>query len=150
MALIIFLLLALSVAFLGWSLVRQLRKAQAAKDAGAYGDEPVAANANDVESATPTSRTRQSHAVVATSLPCPSSAVTTRATRSARTTSMSIPSRSASRSDAVISTAGSCGPPVPSVRLVESCATQTSVPPGRSDETTVRTAFRRMAAGTWK
>ena len=40
-ALIIFLLLALSVAFLGFSLVKQLRKAQAAKDAGAYGDEPV-------------------------------------------------------------------------------------------------------------
>lgn len=40
-ALIIFLLLGLSVAFLGWSLVRQLRKAQAAKDAGLYGDEPL-------------------------------------------------------------------------------------------------------------
>lgn len=37
-ALIIFLLLALAVAFLGWSLTKQLRKAQAAKDAGAYGD----------------------------------------------------------------------------------------------------------------
>jgi hypothetical protein len=43
-ALIIFLLLALSVAFLGFSLVKQLRKAQAAKDAGAYGDEPVEAD----------------------------------------------------------------------------------------------------------
>jgi hypothetical protein len=41
-ALIIFLLLALSVAFLGFSLTKQLRKAQAAKDAGAYGDKPVA------------------------------------------------------------------------------------------------------------
>jgi hypothetical protein len=40
-ALIIFLLLALSVAVLGWSLVKQLRKAQSAKDAGVYGDEPV-------------------------------------------------------------------------------------------------------------
>ena len=40
-ALIIFLLLALAVAFLGWSLTKQLRKAQEAKDAGAYGDEPV-------------------------------------------------------------------------------------------------------------
>ena len=40
-ALVIFLLLALSVAFLGFSLVKQLRKAQAAKDAGAYGDAPV-------------------------------------------------------------------------------------------------------------
>lgn len=40
-ALIIFLLLALAVAFLGWSLTKQLRKAQDAKDAGAYGDAPV-------------------------------------------------------------------------------------------------------------
>ncbi|KRF06469.1 MULTISPECIES: hypothetical protein [Nocardioides] len=40
-ALIIFLLLALAVAGLGWSLVRQLRKAQSAKDLGLYGDEPV-------------------------------------------------------------------------------------------------------------
>ena len=38
----IFLLLALAVAFLGWSLTKQLRKAQNAKDAGAYGDVPVA------------------------------------------------------------------------------------------------------------
>lgn len=40
-ALIIFLLLALSVAVLGFSLTKQLRKAQSAKDAGLYGDEPV-------------------------------------------------------------------------------------------------------------
>lgn len=40
-ALIIFLLLAVAVAVLGFSLVKQLRKAQAAKDAGLYGDEPV-------------------------------------------------------------------------------------------------------------
>ena len=40
-ALIIFLLLAASVAVLGFSLVKQLRKAQSAKDAGLYGDEPV-------------------------------------------------------------------------------------------------------------
>lgn len=40
-ALLIFVLLALAVAFLGWSLTKQLRKAQNAKDAGAYGDEPV-------------------------------------------------------------------------------------------------------------
>ncbi len=38
----IFLLLAAAVAFLGFSLVKQLRKAQAAKDAGVYGDEPTA------------------------------------------------------------------------------------------------------------
>lgn len=37
----IFLLLALAVVFLGFSLVKQLRKAQANKDAGAFGDEPV-------------------------------------------------------------------------------------------------------------
>ena len=31
----------LAVVVLGFSLVKQLRKAQAAKDAGLYGDEPV-------------------------------------------------------------------------------------------------------------
>ncbi|CUR55162.1 conserved hypothetical protein [metagenome] len=36
----IFILLGLAVAFLGWSLTRQLRKAQRAKDSGVYGDEP--------------------------------------------------------------------------------------------------------------
>ena len=40
-AFIIFLLLAVAVAVLGFSLVKQLRKAQAARDAGVYGDEPV-------------------------------------------------------------------------------------------------------------
>jgi hypothetical protein len=40
-AFIIFLLLAAAVAVLGFSLVKQLRKAQSAKDAGLYGDEPV-------------------------------------------------------------------------------------------------------------
>jgi hypothetical protein len=38
----IFLLLGAAVALLGFSLVKQLRKAQAAKDAGVYGDEPQA------------------------------------------------------------------------------------------------------------
>jgi hypothetical protein len=37
----VFIGLVLAVAFLGWSLVRQLRKAQRAKDAGVYGDEPA-------------------------------------------------------------------------------------------------------------
>ena len=37
----IFLLLIAAVVVLGFSLVKQLRKAQAAKDAGVYGDEPV-------------------------------------------------------------------------------------------------------------
>jgi len=34
----VFLGLAVAVALLAWSFVRQLRKAQAAKDAGVYGD----------------------------------------------------------------------------------------------------------------
>jgi hypothetical protein len=33
--------LVLATAFIAWSFVRQLRKAQAAKDAGVYGDEPI-------------------------------------------------------------------------------------------------------------
>ncbi len=37
----LFLLLIAAVVVLGFSLVKQLRKAQAAKDAGVYGDEPV-------------------------------------------------------------------------------------------------------------
>lgn len=41
-ALIVFLLLALAVVVLAFSLVKQLRKAQAAKDAGVYGDQPAA------------------------------------------------------------------------------------------------------------
>ena len=40
-ALVLFLLLCGALVFLGFSLVKQLRKAQAAKDAGVYGDEPV-------------------------------------------------------------------------------------------------------------
>lgn len=49
-ALIVFLLLALAVAFLGFSLVKQLRKAQAAKDAGVYGDAPATGPDTDVDS----------------------------------------------------------------------------------------------------
>ena len=37
----LFLLLVLAVVVLAFSLVKQLRKAQAAKDSGVYGDEPV-------------------------------------------------------------------------------------------------------------
>lgn len=46
----IFIGLALAVALLGWSLVRQLRKADAARDAGVYGDAPPteAASASEV------------------------------------------------------------------------------------------------------
>jgi len=40
-ALVVFLGLAAAVVLLAFSLVKQLRKAQAAKDAGVYGDEPV-------------------------------------------------------------------------------------------------------------
>ena len=39
-AFVLFLLLIGAVVVLGFSLVKQLRKAQAAKDAGVYGDEP--------------------------------------------------------------------------------------------------------------
>ena len=40
-AFVIFLLLGLAVVLLGISLVKQLKKAQAAKDAGVYGDQPT-------------------------------------------------------------------------------------------------------------
>jgi hypothetical protein len=40
-AFVVFLLLAFAVVILGFSLTKQLRKAQAAKDAGVYGDEPT-------------------------------------------------------------------------------------------------------------
>ena len=40
-AALVFAFLIVSVVFLGRSLVKQLRKAQAAHDAGVYGDEPV-------------------------------------------------------------------------------------------------------------
>jgi hypothetical protein len=48
-AFVVFLLLCAAVAFLGFSLVKQLRKAQAAKDAGVYGDEPVAPARDDAD-----------------------------------------------------------------------------------------------------
>lgn len=41
LALAIFLGLVAALVLLAFSLVKQLRKAQAAKDAGVYGDEPV-------------------------------------------------------------------------------------------------------------
>ena len=40
-AFVIFLLLAVAVVVLGFSLTKQLRRAQAAKDAGVYGDDPT-------------------------------------------------------------------------------------------------------------
>ncbi|HCB02908.1 MAG TPA: hypothetical protein DEQ43_01350 [Nocardioides bacterium] len=50
-AFVLFLLLIGAVVVLGFSLVKQLRKAEAAKEAGVYGDEPSAAD--DAESAEP-------------------------------------------------------------------------------------------------
>lgn len=49
-ALVLFLVLILAVAFLGFSLSKQLRKAQAARDAGVYGDPPAG---DDAEPTTP-------------------------------------------------------------------------------------------------
>ncbi len=37
----VWIFMILAVVVIGFSLVKQLRKAQAAKDAGVYGDEPV-------------------------------------------------------------------------------------------------------------
>lgn len=46
MGALVFVLLIGAVVFLGFSLVKQLRKAQAAKDAGVYGDGPVSADSD--------------------------------------------------------------------------------------------------------
>jgi hypothetical protein len=48
-ALVLFLLLIGAVVVLGFSLVKQLRKAQAAKDAGVYGDEPESSDDAEAE-----------------------------------------------------------------------------------------------------
>ncbi|HYH72231.1 MAG TPA: hypothetical protein VD764_03380 [Nocardioides sp.] len=48
----VWIFMILAVVVLGFSLVKQLRKAQAAKDAGLYGDEPV--ERSDSEPAQPT------------------------------------------------------------------------------------------------
>ena len=48
----IFLLLALAVVVLGFSLTKQLRRAQAAKDAGVYGDEPATEPETDTDTDT--------------------------------------------------------------------------------------------------
>ena len=50
MAFAIFILLVVAVGFLGWSLTKQLRKAQAAEDAGLYGHD----DATSVDAASPT------------------------------------------------------------------------------------------------
>ena len=49
----IFLLLIGATVLLCFSFLKQLRKAQAAKDAGAFGDEPVSADSADGEPVTP-------------------------------------------------------------------------------------------------
>ncbi|MDN5894900.1 MAG: hypothetical protein L0H93_12845 [Nocardioides sp.] len=46
----VFLGLIVVVALLCWSMIRQLRKAQAAKDAGVYGDEPATSQREDGDS----------------------------------------------------------------------------------------------------
>jgi hypothetical protein len=48
-AFVIFLLLIAAVVVLGFSLVKQLRKAQQAKDAGVFGDEPEAGTVERAE-----------------------------------------------------------------------------------------------------
>ena len=50
----IWIFMILAVVVIGFSLVKQLRKAQAAKDAGVYGDEPV--NRDSEEASTPDER----------------------------------------------------------------------------------------------
>lgn len=45
----IFLLLFAAVVFLGFSMVKQLRRAQTNKDAGAFGDEPTTPESTDSE-----------------------------------------------------------------------------------------------------
>ncbi len=46
---IVFVVLILATVFLMFSFVKQLRKAQAAKDAGVFGDEPVSERPDDDE-----------------------------------------------------------------------------------------------------
>ena len=45
----LFAFLIICVVILAFSLVKQLRKAQSAKDAGVYGDEPVSRDSTDPE-----------------------------------------------------------------------------------------------------
>jgi hypothetical protein len=49
LAFALFLALCAAVVFLGFSLVKQLRRAQASKDAGVYGDEPVHEQPRDTQ-----------------------------------------------------------------------------------------------------
>ena len=51
----IWIFMIIAVVIIGFSLVKQLRKAQAAKDAGVYGDEPVDRTATDTTEQDPSS-----------------------------------------------------------------------------------------------
>lgn len=53
----IWIFMILAVVVISFSLVKQLRKAQAAKDAGVYGDEPVRREDTDVEGSSGSSAT---------------------------------------------------------------------------------------------
>ena len=53
-AFVIFLLLIGAVAVLGYSLTKHLRKVEAAKDAGVFGDQPPAGDVDQPEPAEPT------------------------------------------------------------------------------------------------
>jgi type III secretory pathway component EscV len=48
----VWIFMILAVVVIGFSLVKQLRKAQAAKDAGVYGDEPVTRDAKASDDST--------------------------------------------------------------------------------------------------
>jgi hypothetical protein len=49
----VWIFMILAVVVIAFSLVKQLRKAQAAKDAGVYGDEPVVTDVEDTDAAGP-------------------------------------------------------------------------------------------------
>jgi flagellar biosynthesis/type III secretory pathway M-ring protein FliF/YscJ len=53
----IWIFMILAVVVISFSLVKQLRKAQAAKDAGVYGDEPVQREDTDAEGSSGSSAT---------------------------------------------------------------------------------------------
>ncbi len=53
----VWIFMILAVVVIGFSLVKQLRKAQAAKDAGVYGDEPVTRESTEATESTESSTT---------------------------------------------------------------------------------------------
>ena len=139
------LALIVAVVFILRSFTKQMKKVDAAEEAGVFGDQkPEEPKSSDrpptsrpratrpepagARQSRRTRRTRQSQAVSAESSRCPSA--TSRATRSARCTSNARPPRSLSTSSAVISTAGSVGPPTPSVKLSEVVADPQERPAG--------------------